>query len=188
MIRSSLRRLAVVSSVLVGAAAVAAPAQAAAYCGLTWGSTAESRSDADLADDFVDDVRSGRHACFDRLVVDVGAAGGSEGYDVRYVGEVRAEGSGYRVPVRGGAILQVRVGADVLDADGDVRYRPASRSEVVDVRGYPTFRQVAWAGSFEGQTTLGVGVRARLPFRVLVLPATSGGTGVRVVVDVAHRW
>ena len=52
--------------------------------------------------------------------------------------------------------------------------------------GYRTLRQVAWAGSFEGQTSLGVGVRARLPFRVTVLDGP--GTGSRVVLDVAHRW
>jgi hypothetical protein len=187
MIRSSFRRLAVVGSALVATAAVAAPAQAAPYCGLTWGSTAETRSDADPTDSFVDDVRSGRHACFDRLVIDVGDAGSSEGYDVRYVSAVRTDGAGERVPLRGGAFLQVVVRADVLDADGDVRYEPAPPADVVDVRGYSTFRQVAWAGSFEGQTTLGVGVRARLPFRVLVLPATSGND-TRVVIDVAHRW
>jgi hypothetical protein len=51
----------------------------------------------------------------------------------------------------------------------------------VNVSGYRTFRQVAWAGSFEGVTTVGLGTRARLPFRVFTLPG-------RVVVDVAHRW
>jgi hypothetical protein len=45
---------------------------------------------------------------------------------------------------------------------------------------------MAWAGSFEGQTTIGVGVRARLPMRTFVLSSTGGG--YRVVVDVAHRW
>jgi hypothetical protein len=45
---------------------------------------------------------------------------------------------------------------------------------------------VGWAGSFEGQTTLGLGVRARLPFRAFVLPGP--GSGSRLVVDVAHRW
>ena len=40
------------------------------------------------------------------------------------------------------------------------------------------------AGSFEGQTTIGLGVRARLPFRVFVLAGP--GSGSRLVVDVAH--
>ena len=54
--------------------------------------------------------------------------------------------------------------------------------------GYSTFRQVAWAGSFEGYTTLALGVRARLPFRVFVLPARPGPTRTALVIDVAHRW
>jgi len=57
--------------------------------------------------------------------------------------------------------------------------------EVANVAGYRSFRQIAFAGSFEGQTTFGVGVRTRLPFRVF---AVSGPGGVKLVVDVAHRW
>ena len=59
-------------------------------------------------------------------------------------------------------------------------------AELVDVRGWTTFRQVAYAGCFEGQTTVGVGVRARLPFRVFALDGP--GAGSRLVIDVAHRW
>ncbi len=61
-----------------------------------------------------------------------------------------------------------------------------SPGNLVDTSGYRTFRQVGWGGSFEGYTTLGLGVRARLPFRVAVLPGP--GTGSRLVIDVAHRW
>lgn len=35
---------------------------------------------------------------------------------------------------------------------------------------YQTFRQVAWTGSFEGGITLGLVVRAQLPFKVSTLP------------------
>ena len=38
----------------------------------------------------------------------------------------------------------------------------------------------------ESQATIGLGVRARLPFRVFTL--TGPGSGSRLVVDVAHRW
>lgn len=65
--------------------------------------------------------------------------------------------------------------------------QPRNQDEMVDVSGFRTFRQLAFGGSFEGNTTLGLGVRARLPFRVFVLPATTLGTQ-RLVVDVAHRW
>jgi hypothetical protein len=40
------------------------------------------------------------------------------------------------------------------------------------------------AGSFDGQTTYGLGVRARFPFRVFTIAGRHG----RIVIDVAHRW
>lgn len=57
---------------------------------------------------------------------------------------------------------------------------------LVDVTGYRTVRQLAWAGSFEGCTSIGIGVRAHPPFRVFVLPGP--GSTSRIVIDVAHRW
>ena len=48
---------------------------------------------------------------------------------------------------------------------------------------------MAGAGSFEGQSTLGIGTRARLPFRVfMLLDDPDAGLATRLVVDVAHRW
>ncbi len=130
-------------------------------------------------------IRSGRHACYDRLVVDV--AGTVQGFDVRYVSAVLAEGSGDVVPLRGGARLAVVVKATSFDPlTGVPTYLPAIPSELTDVTGFRTLRQVAWGGSFEGQSTLGLGVRARLPFRVFVL--SGPGSGSRLVVDVAHLW
>jgi hypothetical protein len=73
------------------------------------------------------------------------------------------------------------------DDQGRPTYTPADRREVVDVSGYRTLRQVAWLGSFEGRTGLGIGTRARLPFRAFVLEGSSAGVD-RLVIDVAHRW
>jgi hypothetical protein len=56
----------------------------------------------------------------------------------------------------------------------------------VDVTGFRTFRQVAYLGGFEELTQLGLGVRARLPFRVFLLDGP--GDGSRLVIDVARRW
>ncbi len=128
------------------------------------------------------DVRAGRHTCYDRLVLEF--RGPVDGYAVKYVRQVSEDGSGRRVPLAGGAKLQVTVVAPAYDAKGNATFTPADRARVVDVTGYAALRQVAWAGSFEGYTTLGVGVRRALPFRVLVLPGPGGHT--RVVVDVAH--
>jgi hypothetical protein len=178
--------LAAVAAVVLG---LVSPAAAAApYCGITWGSQAKAHDAADS--EVVLDVRAGRHACYDRLVIDLGGQDISFGsYDVRYVRNITADGSGALIPVRGGAALQVVVRAHAHDEDGNATYDPANPREVVNVRSFTTFRQVVWAGSFEGHTTVGVGVRARLPFRVLSLTGTPASDDTpRLVIDVAHRW
>jgi hypothetical protein len=149
-------------------------------CGITWGSRDKQDGAASPADSLTA-VRAGRHACFDRLVLD-----GASWARVRYVDQVRADGTGDVVPLRGGARLEI-----VTSRSDDVRtgaptYTPADPGELVRVTGWRTFRQAAFAGGFEGRTTLGLGVRARTPFRVLVL--TAPGRSPRVVIDVAHRW
>lgn len=169
------------------AVALAPTATAAPYCGITWGSLAKSDPDSRIGDGTVTDVRSGRHDCFDRVVIDVAGVPASKvGYAVSYVDAVRSPGSGKVVPLLGGARLQVEVTVPAHDAQGRATFAPRDRSRVVDVTGYRTLRQVALAGSFEGETTFGVGVRARLPYRVFLLDGP--GSGSRVVIDVAHRW
>jgi hypothetical protein len=180
--------LVLLTAVVAVVAGLVSPAAAAApYCGITWGSGAKTLDQHDT--EFLFDVRAGRHACYDRLVIDVGGQDATFGsYDVRYVPEVREDGSGKRVPVRGGAVLQVVVKAPAYGDHGPT-YVPRNRAEVVNVTGFRTFRQVAWAGSFEGQTTLALGVRGKLPMRVFSLPGTPDTDHTpRLVIDVAHRW
>lgn len=163
--------LAAASLAAVVGTAVAAPAPAfATGCSTAWGSTAEHAGSLSRA--HISTLRTGSHACFDRMVVDL--TGTTAGYRVQYVNQVRSEGSGNVVPLRGGAHIQVTVLAPIGSRI------PAMPSTA----GMRTFRQLAYAGSFEGQTTFGLGVRARLPFRVFVI----GGTTPKVVVDVAHTW
>lgn len=175
----------------LGVAAVPAEATAtttttttrATACPTGWGSTAKTRSAATTKS--VTDIRTGRHACFDRMVVDVPGAGTSGlGYSVRYVSRLYQDGSGNRITVGGGAVLEVRVAAPAYDVDtGKPTYpvRAGQRLKGVDLTGYRTFRDARFVGSFEGDTQIGLGVRARLPFRVWV-------AADRVVVDVAHNW
>lgn len=181
-------RLAVLGPVLVlvaVATVLVRPATATqGFCGQTWGSLPKHMSNPGPSNTVLTNVRSGRHECFDRLVFEL--SGPAQGYRVEYVSQVSEDGSGTPVPLRGGAFLQVILASPAYDANGQATYRPADRSNVVNVTGYTTFRQVAYAGSFEGQTTFGVGVRARLPFRVFVL--SGPGTASRVVLDVAHYW
>ena len=116
-----------------------------------------------------------------------GGTAAARAYDARYVPAVYEDPTGFPVRLRGGAYLQLVVRAPSYDSYlGQVTYSPANRRELVSTAGFRTLRQVAFAGSFEGQTNLGIGVRARLPFRVTVL--NGPGTGSRVVLDVAHRW
>ncbi|MFE3544174.1 hypothetical protein ACFXK0_14520 [Nocardia sp. NPDC059177] len=174
------RLLILLASLALGAGLWAAPVAAGpSSCGLVWGSLDESASGYARAT--VENVRVGRHACFDRMVVDL--SGPAAGYHVGYVDQVTMDGSGLPVPLRGGAFLHVTVQAPAYDDAGNATFRPAQPGEVVNVAGYDTFRQLAWAGSFEGRTGFGLGVRARLPFRVLTLDHPA-----RVVIDVAHHW
>ena len=73
-----------------------------------------------------------------------------------------------------------------FDATGRPAFQPPNELNVADVTGYRTLRQVASGGSAEGFTVFGIGVRARLPFRVFTLAGP--GSGSRLVIDIAHRW
>jgi hypothetical protein len=175
-----------VTTVFLGAATASGSVTTAAatpYCGITWGSLTKSQSPT--AVDSLVNARAGRHDCYDRLVLDI--RGAANGYRVEYVPEVYRDASGELVPLRGGAKLLIVVYAPAYDVEtGATTYDPADASELVNVSGFTTFRQVAWAGSFEGQSNIGLGVRARLPFRVFTLDGP--GTGSRLVIDVAHQW
>lgn len=149
-----------------------------------WGSLQKSSRKATSAP--ITEVRAGRHGCYDRIVIDLGS-GKTPGYTVRYADEVRQEGSGKRVWLRGGASLEVVVRAPAYNAStGRATYRPGNSTELINVEGFATLRQVAFGGSFEGQTTIGVGLRARLPFRVFTLDGP--GSAQRLVIDIAHHW
>jgi hypothetical protein len=172
--------LALAAALPIGAARAASTPSAVVTCATGWGSLAKQAS-ATSADDGLTNVRAGRHDCYDRLVLD-----GASWAKVSYVDQVRQDGSGEVVPLRGGARLQIVTSrADDVET-GEPTYTPANPGELAAVTGWQTFRQVAFAGDFEGQSTIGLGVRARLPFRVFVL--TAPGQPPRTVIDVAHRW
>jgi len=175
--------------VLVSAALLAltgfAPAAASADldCGISWGSRDKAAPEYTRAT--VEEVRAGEHDCYDRLVIELGS-GAQTGYLVRYVPQFTQDFSGDPIPLRGAADLEVIVHARSYDDDYNPTWDPPNRMEAVNVAGFDTFRQVVDSVSWEGQTQIGLGVRARLPFRAFVL--TGPGTGSRLVIDVAHSW
>jgi hypothetical protein len=178
---------AVLAVAAIPAAAVAVPALADASkttttCPSGWGSLPEASSYRGAGQ--LTNVRTGRHDCFDRIVFDV--KGKPSWHRVQYVQNVYTSGEGALVPLRGGAKLEIILSVPSYDDAGNSTYVPANSHELTNVSGYRTFRQVAAAGSFEGETAIGLGVRARLPFRVSSLPGP--GDTSRIVVDVAHNW
>lgn len=177
------RALALGAALIVVPVVVATPASATPTCPVVyWGSTA--KTSPAMTSQSLTDVRTGKHDCYDRIVFDITSGAGSPvGYTVEYVSQVIQDGSGDVVPVAGDAKVQITINAPAYDGPGNSTYNPAT---VPGVSGYQTFRQVAWAGSFEGYTTFGLGVRARLPIRAVVL--TGPGSGQRLVVDVYHFW
>ncbi|WP_341715591.1 hypothetical protein QQG74_16125 [Micromonospora sp. FIMYZ51] len=185
-INRTIAALVVAVSALLAGTAAAAPGTAAAdapYCGITWGSadkTAGTLSAAPLIA-----VRTGRHDCHDRVVFEF--AGPVTGYSVGY-GETYTDGEGLALSpyTAGGALLRVSLRAPAYDDRhvATVPYRVGDH--VANVLRQQTLRDVVFGGSFEGYTTFAVGVRARLPFQVFVLPGP--GTHSRIVLDVAHQW
>jgi hypothetical protein len=170
--QSRIIRLVVTALVLTGTATVAAAptseaiaSTSAACTGITWGSLPK-------ADGFVS-----------------------------YVPQVYTEGKGDPLTLRGGAKLKVAVMGEVqgvrtgrhecydrlvIDRAPGAQLTAQPGQEIANAAGYSTFREVAYGGTLEGYTTIGLGVRARLPMRVFILPGP--GNGDRFVVDVAHHW
>jgi len=155
-------------------AAPALPSQAAACPHVNWGSLPESGGLA-RPDEAITAVRVGSHPCFARLVVQTDGRFAPR-FDVRYVPQIIEDGSGRTLFVPGAAKLQVIIFAQGHNAAGD-------RSFVLPRVGGETLKGIVFAGDFEGQTTLGLGVRGRLPFRVFTLTNPP-----RVVIDVARHW
>jgi len=182
MTRTPLRVLVLIIASALAAVVLPATAQAAPYCGITWGSAAKQvgNSAPAIRGTELTAVRAGQHACYDRLVLDITGSTRVASYRVAYVPAVRSDGSGAVVPLRGGAFLQITVGVNNYASPS------ANSGNVANVDGFRTFRQGAGAGSYEGYTSEGLGVRARLPFRVFTI--SGPGSTVRVVLDVAHAW
>lgn len=144
------------------------PSASAVVCSTPWGSLAKSSGTNNLSQSLVVGLRTGKHDCYDRLVIDTTGTVGA--WRVLYVDAIRGIATGDPIPTAGGAKIQITV------------FNPSrSPLSMPSVAGFSTFRQVVNAGTFEGVSEFGLGVRARLPMRAFVV-------GNRLVVDVAHHW
>ena len=150
----------------------------AAGCSVNWGINAKHRGSQTITvATRVKGVRAGRHGCFDRLVIDM-SGGKQPPFSARYVKKIVADPSGKVLKVRGKAKILI-----VVRGPAGRHYHP-NAVNLADVSGFKTFRQLRGAGSFERVTSIGLGVRAKLPFRVFELGSSQAGW--RIVIDVAH--
>ena len=166
--------------------ASAALASGATSCAVTWGSLTKAHASSARAPLAL--TRTGRHECYDRVVFEF--EGAVDGYRIEYVDAVRPGSDGYSLDVAGGARMQVTLMAPILDGVRWTYPQSFQSDHVADVTGYRTLRDVMFGGSssigHDWETTFGIGVRARLPFRAFVLAGP--GDHSRLVVDIAHRW
>ena len=117
---------------------------------------------------------AGCHSTFDRFVIRARFA--TPGYDVRYVSQIVADGSGKPVSLLGTRRIRIIV----RNARGHTNAGTNLLPSVITPR-CSNLRQVKKAGDFEGVVTYGLGLRRRTGFRVFRLTAPT-----RIVIDVAH--
>ncbi|HWC12138.1 MAG TPA: RICIN domain-containing protein [Acidimicrobiales bacterium] len=127
----------------------------------------------------VTEVRLGRHNGFDRVVFAIGGEG-QAGWDVRYVDEARAAGSGLPIDVDGEAILRLNLENIALPPDAPAGVEPWDGPERLHLEGAGPVAEVVEDKVFEGVHTFFVGVTGATPFQVNRLASPQ-----RVVIDVA---
>lgn len=123
------------------------------------------------------DIRVGRNADFDRVVLDFGPTA-VPGWDVSYLDNPPYTcGAGDPVAIKGEAFLQIRLQpAQAHDDSG----RPTV--QVLETRlDMPALHGVAFTCDFEGQVEIALGSAAYRPYRVMELANPS-----RLMVDIQH--
>ena len=121
-----------------------------------------------------------RH-CYDRVVLDVG--GQATRYSVQYMEQITSEGQGIALDLGGKAKLAVitQTASYNYDTDGKSTYTATVNQTLPGVgkTDFDGIKAIKWGGSFEGQSTIGIGTANRLPFRVV-------SQGNQLIIDVAH--
>jgi hypothetical protein len=136
----------------------------AELCDRSWDTQPETlQLEAASPAGYLTSIRTGQHACFDRVAFDFANAAGSNGvgsFEVRYADQVVSDGTGDTVPLEGEADLQVLIRG--LD-------QPATASSLNTVDRqveWRALRDVKYGSHFEGIYVIGIGVSQELPFRV----------------------
>jgi len=114
------------------------------------------------------------HPTFDRFVIRARSA--TPRYDVRYVNQVVADGSGETVSLQGTRRIHVVLRDSRAHTQAGSVLFPSVKTPLC-----ANLRQIKLAADFEGVVSFGLGLRRRTGFRVFRL---TGPT--RIVIDVAH--
>jgi hypothetical protein len=123
------------------------------------------------------DIRTGAHACFERVVVEFGGTGDMPGVRVEYVDDpVLLSPSDMTVEVAGEATLIVAFGAWMPSIDGDGYAGPTDVAPT-NVAHVLQLRQVE---NFEGMAAWAIGLDVARPYRVDLLDGPP-----RIVIDIA---
>ena len=169
-----LRAIVLSAALAVPAIVSTAPANAAnVTCPVVyWGSLPKTAEAAGPTETIVN-VRTGAHACYDRLVVDINGSG-PVGYDIRYVDTVFTEGRGDVVALAGGAKIQIVVHAPSYDINTGADHLHPDRPGTIAAADKPGRLPNLPAGRLRGQlrgtdhlrpgcssTTADAGVRAQ---------------------------
>lgn len=122
-------------------------------------------------------VRTGRHAGFDRVVLDLN--GHRPEFFIRSVDQLYQDGSGHPVSLPGAYFLEVRLApAAAHDDNGNLTYTGPRQFETPALTNVRAF---AITGDFEANLTVGLGMRRDSWHRVFLLDSPT-----RVVIDVGH--
>jgi hypothetical protein len=177
LVSTALAASSLVGVTAAGAAGADAAAAASAVPAHQWSKKLRSVTRSPATAPEVTGIRVGRHANFDRIVVDL--HGAAPGYTVRYVRTLRRDPSGKVIDLLGPRSLRivlspanghdVNTGARTLTTPKRTKWR------------FDEVRETAVIGDFEAVFSVGVGLAAKTPFRVRTLHNPT-----RIVVDVHH--
>jgi hypothetical protein len=122
-------------------------------------------------------IRTGRHADFDRVVLDL--SGHRPEFFIRSVDQLYYDASGFPVSLPGNYFLEVRSApAAAHDDNGNSTYTGPRK---FDTPALDNVQAVEIIGDFEANLTVGLGMRRDAWHRVFLLDAPT-----RVVIDVGH--
>lgn len=122
------------------------------------------------------DLRVGKHAAYDRVVIDL--TGAIPGYHVAYTKTLTYDPSGQKVPLKGARFITIRLTpASAHDASGKSVYAGPQLQQY----SWPTLRGVAFTGDTEGVVSFGLALSHTDTFRVFELQAPN-----RLVIDLHH--